>query len=121
MTLQGDNVNLGSSTAIAWNSDSFLRRGGVATLQLGTDHATTATAQTFVSHSVTTGTGANMILGAGTGSVAGGAVILATRATTGALTARLTVAANGEISLVLPTSAGTAGSLWNDAGTVKVA
>lgn len=34
---------------------------------------------------------------------------------------RLTIAANGEISMNLPTSAGATGSLWNDNGTVKVA
>jgi hypothetical protein len=110
-----------SSNSAITSADAILCRAAAATLQLGTNHATTATAQTFVSHSVTTGTGANLILGAGTGSVAGGAVILATRATTGALTARVTVAANGEVTIVLPTSAGTAGSLWNDTGTVKVA
>jgi hypothetical protein len=64
-----------------------------------TGHATTPTAQTLVSHSVTTGTGANMIIGAGTGSVAGGAVILATRATTGALVDRVTVAASGDVTM----------------------
>jgi hypothetical protein len=101
--------------------DVIFKRSAAATLQLGETHATTPTAQTLVSHSVTTGTGANMIIGAGTGSVAGGAVILATRATTGALTTRVTVAANGEVTIVLPTSAGTPGSLWNDSGTVKVA
>jgi len=34
---------------------------------------------------------------------------------------RLVIAANGEITANLPTSAGTAGTLWNDSGTVKVA
>lgn len=110
-----------SNGADITSADAILCRAAAATLQLGTTHATAATAQTLVSHSVTTGTGANMIIGAGTGSVAGGAVILATRATTGDLTARVTVAANGEVTIVLPTSAGTAGSLWNDTGTVKVA
>lgn len=34
---------------------------------------------------------------------------------------RITISATGEIFMVLPTSAGTTGSLWNDSGTVKVA
>jgi hypothetical protein len=35
-------------------------------------------------------------------------------------TERIRISAVGEIFLTLPTSAGTPGSLWNDAGTVKV-
>lgn len=34
---------------------------------------------------------------------------------------KVTIAANGEVFLNLPVSAGTAGSLWNDSGIVKVA
>ena len=55
-----------------------------ACLKLGADHGTTPTHQTIVSHSVTTGTGANLVLAGGTGSVAGGATILAASDTTGA-------------------------------------
>lgn len=89
-----------------------------ALVQLGQDHATVATAQTLVSHSVTTGTGANMIIGAGTGSVAGGSVILATRATTGALTARVTVANSNLVTFF--DSSGSGGhyaQITNDLGT----
>ena len=43
-------------------------------LQMGTNHATTATHQTFKAHDVTTGTGADLILKGGTGSVADGYV-----------------------------------------------
>lgn len=93
------NQSIGSGLTLDWNSDLYLGRSAAATLLLGVTHATTATAQTIVSHNVTTGTGANMIIGAGTGSVAGGSVILSTRATTGALTARLTVAAGGDVTI----------------------
>lgn len=67
--------------------DLFLARGGSATLQLGLLHATTPTAQTIKAHNVTTGTGASLTLSGGTGSVAGGATILAT----GSGAARVTV------------------------------
>lgn len=87
--------------------ESRFGRAAADVFQCGTDHATTPTAQTLVSHSVTTGTGANMILGAGTGSVAGGAVILATRATTGALVNRLTVAASGAVTVAGTLTVGT--------------
>lgn len=70
-----------------------------ATLQMGANHATTATAQTLKSHDVTLGTGASLTLAGGKGSTAGGALILATSATTGAPVARVTVAASGEITL----------------------
>jgi len=70
---------------------------GEGILRLGRLHATVAIPQYLVSHSVTTGTGANLFLGAGTGSVAGGSVILATRATTGALVARLTATPTGVV------------------------
>lgn len=95
-----------------------------ALVQLGQDHATTPTAQTIVSHSVTTGTGANMIIGAGTGSVAGGSVILATRATTGSLQAVITCKPTGVVNIAnLPTSSAglSTGDLYQTAGALMVA
>ena len=56
--------------------DLLLRRAAAATLQLGTDDATTATDQTITAHSVTTGTGASLTLAGGSGSVAQGDVII---------------------------------------------
>lgn len=50
--------------------------GSVGTLQLGTLHATTPTAQTLQAHGVTTGTGASLTLQGGSGSVARGNVLL---------------------------------------------
>lgn len=49
-----------------------------------------------------------------------GDLILGTKSG-GSESIKVTIAANGEVFLNLPTSAGTAGSLWNDSGTVKVA
>lgn len=69
-----------------------------ATLQLGKLHATTATNQTVKAHDVTTGTGADLILSGGTGSVANGHVIISK----------------------LPTSNPGAGILWNNAGTPAI-
>ena len=45
-------------------------------LQIGQNHATAATAQTIKAHDVTTGTGADLVLAGGTGSVANGNVVL---------------------------------------------
>jgi hypothetical protein len=49
---------------------------GAGVLQLGVDHATTPTAQRIQAHGVTTGTGASLTLGGGSGDVAKGNVIL---------------------------------------------
>jgi len=59
--------------------------------------------------------------GTGTGDIAvfGAAAITMKQATT--VSADFTVATSNEVFLNLPVSAGTAGSLWNDSGTVKVA
>lgn len=56
--------------------DVRIRRGGPNILQIGQNHATTPTAQTLKAHDVTTGTGADLILKSGTGSVADGNVKL---------------------------------------------
>lgn len=93
----GANQSIGSAFTLDWNSDLYIGRSAAAILQLGVNHATTPTTQTIVSHSVTTGVGANMIIGAGSGSSAGGNVILATRATTGSLTNRIDIQSIGEI------------------------
>ena len=70
---------------VQWSTGSidsapFLALGpsadNTATLQLGINHATTATAQTIKAHNVTTGTGADLVLKGGTGSVNGGMVKL---------------------------------------------
>jgi hypothetical protein len=94
------NMYSGSLTTgfIQWNNDMFLYRAAAASLQLGTNHATTATAQTIKAHNVTTGTGANLILSGGTGSVANGVVIISG----------------------LPTSNPGPGILWNNAGTPAI-
>ena len=74
----------GSNKRLSWSSttnyydskDLVLSRSGAAKLQLGLDHATTATNQTIKAHNVTTGTGAALALCGGTGSVSKGAVII---------------------------------------------
>lgn len=67
-------------------------------LTIGYTHATTATNQTVKAHDVTTGTGADLILSGGTGSVANGNVIISK----------------------LPTSNPGPGILWNNAGTPAI-
>lgn len=57
-------------------SDLRLYRAAAATLQLGPTNATTPTAQRIQAHNVTTGTGADLTLGGGIGSVTNGDVIL---------------------------------------------
>ena len=58
------------------SDDVRLERAAAASLQLGSNHATTPTDQTFKAHNVTTGTGAALKLCGGTGSVGKGAVII---------------------------------------------
>lgn len=117
------NSNTAPQILFGGSSDLILTRAAAASLQLGTNHATTPTKQTIKSHNVTTGTGSTLCLAGGTGSVAGGAIELATSATTGAPVARMTIKANGNINVTLPTSsAGLAsGDLWNNGGVVTVA
>lgn len=66
--------------------DLILNRNAAATLQLGVNHATTATNQTIKAHNVTTGTGADLILCGGTGSIANGNVRFGVRSAIGAET-----------------------------------
>lgn len=70
-------IGWGSSSAAA-GKDTLLGRGGAATLQLGQNHASTPTAQTIKAHNVTTGTGADMSIRGGSGSIADGFVRLGT-------------------------------------------
>jgi len=67
----GYGLDLGSSAIVSLLGGT--EAGGAATLQLGRTHATTPTKQTIKAHDVTTGTGANLELSGGTGSVANGA------------------------------------------------
>lgn len=117
------NQSIASASTLDWNSDLLLGRSAAAVLQLGANHATAATAQQIKSHNVTTGTGASLTLAGGTGSVAGGAVILATSATTGAPTARLTVKASGVINVSgIPTSSSglSSGDVYSNSGVLTV-
>lgn len=66
--------------------DLRLVRAAAASLQLGANHATTATNQTIKAHNVTTGTGADLCLKGGTGSVANGVVSFGVRSAIGAET-----------------------------------
>lgn len=78
--------------------NGWLTRTSAWTYQFGENHATTPTAQTIKAHDVTTGTGADLILSGGTGSVANGNVIISK----------------------LPTSNPGPGILWNNAGTPAI-
>lgn len=105
--LPGRQIYMPSDIAVGWGSttwttgsygtgrDLVIGRAAAASLRIGLDHATTPTDQTIKAHDVTTGTGAAITIAGGKGSVAGGAVILATSATTGTAAARLTIAADG--------------------------
>lgn len=110
----------GSSNA---NPDTVLFRDSAAVMRMGLNDGSTPTAQTFKAHNVTTGTGASMTIAGGTGSVAGGAVILATSATTGAPVARLTVKASGVINVSgIPTSPSglSSGDVYSNSGVLTV-
>ena len=65
------------------NADLWITRSAAAHVKLGLTHATTATNQTISAHNVTTGTGADLILAGGTGSVANGNVRFGTHAAVG--------------------------------------
>lgn len=102
--------------------DLILSRDEAASLQLGEDHATTATNQTIKAHDVTTGTGAALNLQGGNGSTAGGAVTLSTSATTTPVV-RVTIKASGVINFAsLPTSSAglSSGDLWNNSGVINI-
>jgi len=55
--------------------DLVLRREAAATLQLGITHATTPTAQRIQAHGVGVGTGADLILGGGSGDTKGNVIL----------------------------------------------
>ena len=87
----GAAFQLGSLGALSWQSvarvdsgsaDLKLTRAAAATLQLGEDHATTPTGQTIKAHDVTAGTGADLTLSGGLGSVANGDVVIEAGAST---------------------------------------
>lgn len=110
----GSKMAMRSALVFGWSSDTTsygtldlsLLRDAAATLQMGQDHATAPTLQTLKAHDVTTGTGAALTLAGGKGSVAGGAVILATSVTNGAPVDRVTVGADGSVIFnTLPSTA----------------
>jgi hypothetical protein len=93
-------ISTASASTARTNANSIgFSRESSGVIQWGIDDATTATNQTIKAHDVTTGTGASLTLAGGNGSAAGGAVVIATSATTGAPVARLTVDAAGLVSL----------------------
>jgi len=74
-------VSCGSDCLIGWGAtdgysacDAFFTRAAAASIQMGANHATTVTHQTFKAHDVTTGVGADLILKGGSGSLADGYV-----------------------------------------------
>jgi len=77
--LLGQSAKLGFASAAASSFsiiDSFFTRGGAAaTVQMGENHATTATNQTFKAHNVTNGTAAKLTISGGNAATGtGGAV-----------------------------------------------
>lgn len=88
MTLQGDNINLGTATAINWTSGAIIRSKASATLQLGFDAAgVTNQMLTAASRITSDGVGADLTIAGGNGrGGAGGSLILSTYDTAGAAT-----------------------------------
>jgi len=112
----------GGDYSIGASDDVTMSRDAAARMQMGRDHATTATNQTIKAHDVTTGTGASLDLRGGNGSTAGGTVTISTSDTT-TPAVRMTVKASGVINMSgMPTSSAglSSGDLWNDSGTVKI-
>lgn len=68
----------GSTVGNGGLADAFFQRAAAATIQMGSNHATTATNQTFKAHDVTTGAGADLILEGGAGSANDGYVKIGT-------------------------------------------
>lgn len=111
--LAGAFTTLIASTSVTTGTTSIITNPAAATTQLGADHATAAVAQIIKGPNTTTGTGGGVKIAGGTGSVAGGAVILATSATTGAPVDRLTIASTGIAtfsSQILSATSGAQGS-----------
>jgi len=96
------------------SDDVRLERAAAASLQLGSNHATTATAQTIKAHNVTTGNGANLVLAGGTGSVAGGTVKIAASTTTGAPNTLIEVMPSDQLAFF-----GTGGSTQPNTGIAE--
>ncbi len=84
------------------SADVYWTRDAAASWQMGQDHATAPTAQTIKAHDVTTGTGASLTIAGGKGSVAGGAVIIATSVTNGAPATAVTIDAAQVVNLSKP-------------------
>jgi hypothetical protein len=94
--LDPGSFQVGANHSISWattanvgNISSFRTRllsPSSDTIQLGANHATTAANQTIKAHNVTTGTGADLCLKGGTGSVANGVVSFGVRSAIGAET-----------------------------------
>jgi hypothetical protein len=76
-----------SDGPILFGVSAFLNLVGASnTLRLGANHPTTPTLQTIKAHDVTTGTGADLLLSGGTGSVANGMVRIGAHSAIGAET-----------------------------------
>lgn len=83
-----DTFQVGAGHSFSWSNTTTvgnvsskrteLFSPSAATLRMGANHATVATNQTICAHNVTTGTGADLILKGGTGSVANGRVCFGT-------------------------------------------
>jgi len=72
---QATGSNVPTSTG---SVDAFFARSAAASIQMGSNHATTATNQTFKAHDVTTGAGADLFLQGGEGSANDGYVKIGT-------------------------------------------
>jgi hypothetical protein len=82
-------------------NDARLIRAAAATLQMGANHASTPTAQRIQAHGVTTGTGANLTLSGGAGSVAYGGVLI-------------------DLNSIPTSDPSTPGRIWRDGTDLKI-
>jgi hypothetical protein len=71
----GASISVANGALQSTNTTAFFRSPANATWQLGQDHANTATAQRIQAHGVTTGTGANLTLGGGSGDTKGDVIL----------------------------------------------
>lgn len=119
--VSGQKIGFGST---AGGALTFFMEDSTNKIQMGADTATnsaTAAGQTLKGPDATgtTSTGGSLTLEGGTGTSAGGAVIIRTSSTT-TPTERVRIDKDGNVFLNLRTTVGPTGSLWDDGGSVKV-
>lgn len=101
-------------TAASQVTSFFAYGGAAAAIQMGANHATTATDQTFKAHDVTNGTAGKMTIAGGNATTSGTGGGVEIKGGTGATASGLVLIKD------IPTSNPGAGYLWNNAGTLEI-